>query len=462
MFRSNSMRSLAFVALILAFGICCANTQDQAKQSKDKHVIVVSIDGCRPDFYLSKDFETPILKKLATEGSHAKGVTGVFPSVTYPSHSTIATGVFPDKHMVLSNTLSEEIHGDEREKLRKMLGMPKKDSIWYWKADYLKAKPIWEIVRENGMTSAVVYWPVSIGAKCDYLIPEVFTSKPDLTFKLLLEHCSKKVINGKEIPIIAEISEALGKQGINLDPAKMDGEEHPDKVDEFITAAACYIISTYKPNLTMIHLIQADMAQHATGTQSERTRAAVKNLDALIGKIWRTVEDAGLKSTTTLIVTGDHGFMDCTKRLNLKTELKPIADKVVLMKTGAFYGVYLKKGVDGDEIMRFLKDLQKKKPLFEIIPKDEMKKLRSNPDCFCGISAGENVALDSDKKGDHGYLPSMKQMKTGFIIYGAAAAPGQSVDNVNLVDIAPTVCKILGIKFSGFDGVSVDKLLKND
>lgn len=453
---------LLTVVVTLAVCLSGAAAQDQSKQGKDRHVIIVSIDGCRPDFYLSKDFQTPTLKKMAADGAHANAVTGVFPSVTYPSHSTIATGVYPDKHMVLSNTLTKEINGDERENLRKMLGMPEKDAIWYWKADYLKAKPMWEIVRENGLTSAVVYWPVSIGAKCDYLIPEVFTSKPDLTFKLLLEHCSRKAVNGNEIPIIAEIKDALDKQGVNLDPAKMDGEENPGAVDQFITAAACYLISTYKPNLTMVHLIQADMAQHATGTQSERTLTAVKNLDGLVSIIWGTVEAAGIKSTTTLIVTGDHGFMDCTQTLHLKAELKPIADKITLMKTGAFYGVYLKEGTKGDEIMSFLKEVQKKKPLFEIVPKEDMKKMHSNPDCFCGISAGENVALDSDKKGDHGYLPSMKQMKTGFIIYGAAAAPGQSVDNVNLVDIAPTVCKILGVKFSGFDGVSADKLLKND
>ena len=57
--------------------------------AQEKHVVVVTIDGFRPNFYLEDKWDTPNLKEMKREGAHAHGVDGVFPSVTYPSHTTI-------------------------------------------------------------------------------------------------------------------------------------------------------------------------------------------------------------------------------------------------------------------------------------------------------------------------------------------------------------------------------------
>ncbi len=61
-------------------------------------VVLLSIDGLKPDYILSADangLKVPNLRRLVEEGTYATGVTGVYPTVTYPSHATMVTGVSP-------------------------------------------------------------------------------------------------------------------------------------------------------------------------------------------------------------------------------------------------------------------------------------------------------------------------------------------------------------------------------
>src|SRR5690349_18923591 len=76
-----------------------ANRIRPPSSSTGPKVVLISIDGLRPQFYLPKaqgrenEFEAPTLKKLAAQGARAKAAQTIYPSVTYPSHATIATGV---------------------------------------------------------------------------------------------------------------------------------------------------------------------------------------------------------------------------------------------------------------------------------------------------------------------------------------------------------------------------------
>src|SRR5467141_1841153 len=69
-------------------------------------VLLVSIDGLRPDYLLEADahhLKIPNLRKMLADGAYASGVRGVLPTVTYPSHTTLVTGAAPARHRVCSN-----------------------------------------------------------------------------------------------------------------------------------------------------------------------------------------------------------------------------------------------------------------------------------------------------------------------------------------------------------------------
>lgn len=75
------------IGLLIASQVCEAQEKQEAE-----HVILISVDGFRPDFYLEEKWPAPNLKKMVKEGVSATGVRGIFPSVTYPSHTTLITG----------------------------------------------------------------------------------------------------------------------------------------------------------------------------------------------------------------------------------------------------------------------------------------------------------------------------------------------------------------------------------
>jgi len=108
--RISRKTIIIFLALPLALALApftwdLASEASGHKRRIQHKVVMISIDGLRPDFYLHSGFDTPALKKLKQTGAYAEGVTAVFPTVTYPNHVSLVTGVNPNIHGVLSNTL---------------------------------------------------------------------------------------------------------------------------------------------------------------------------------------------------------------------------------------------------------------------------------------------------------------------------------------------------------------------
>jgi arylsulfatase A-like enzyme len=66
------------------------------------HVLVVSIDGLRPDAIAT--FNAPTLRRLTVEGSYTLAASTITPSKTLPSHTSMLTGLSPEQHGVLWNT----------------------------------------------------------------------------------------------------------------------------------------------------------------------------------------------------------------------------------------------------------------------------------------------------------------------------------------------------------------------
>lgn len=75
---------------------------DPPPTSISRHVVVVSIDGLRPDAIAK--FATPTLQRLIHEGSYTLEASTITPSKTLPSHTSMLTGQGPERHGVLWNT----------------------------------------------------------------------------------------------------------------------------------------------------------------------------------------------------------------------------------------------------------------------------------------------------------------------------------------------------------------------
>lgn len=70
--------------------------------SVSRHIVVVSVDGLRPDAIDA--YAAPTLQRLMREGSYTLAARTILPSKTLPSHTSMLTGQPPERHGVLWNT----------------------------------------------------------------------------------------------------------------------------------------------------------------------------------------------------------------------------------------------------------------------------------------------------------------------------------------------------------------------
>jgi predicted AlkP superfamily pyrophosphatase or phosphodiesterase len=72
--------------------------------SVSRHVMIVSIDGLRPDAI--NQYGAPTLQRLMREGSYTLSGRTIDPSKTLPSHTSMLTGQPPERHGVLWNNVA--------------------------------------------------------------------------------------------------------------------------------------------------------------------------------------------------------------------------------------------------------------------------------------------------------------------------------------------------------------------
>jgi predicted AlkP superfamily pyrophosphatase or phosphodiesterase len=88
--------------LMLAICVLGFTVSAQDDPQKPTHVIVISLDGTRPDAILQAN--TPNLQALAERGAVAWKASTVLPSVTLPAHTSMLTGLSVEQHGVDYNS----------------------------------------------------------------------------------------------------------------------------------------------------------------------------------------------------------------------------------------------------------------------------------------------------------------------------------------------------------------------
>jgi len=202
------------------------------------HVVLISVDGFRPEFYLDERWPAPMLQRMAREGAHARAVRGVMPTVTYPSHTTLVTGAVPARHGILYNQPFEAGGQSGR---------------WYVEHDSIRVPTLWDAVRAAGGTTAAISWPVTVGAPIDWNVPEFWS------------------VRGREGELTGAAAHAAALRSRVTPPGLLEEIEaaalgrFPDfywgrnrSREDAVGAMAGYLIERYRPNLLLVHLNQTD------------------------------------------------------------------------------------------------------------------------------------------------------------------------------------------------------------
>ena len=103
-------RGLAVLALVgLLGGWMPAGRETPPAGAVTDHVIVISIDGLRPDAI--ERFGAKRLQRMLREGAWSLEAQTIYPSKTLPSHTSMLTGVPPEVHGVTWNSDETDVRG---------------------------------------------------------------------------------------------------------------------------------------------------------------------------------------------------------------------------------------------------------------------------------------------------------------------------------------------------------------
>lgn len=427
---------------------------------QDKYLIVISLDALKADD-LDIIKNLPNFSKLINDGSVIKRVKTIYPSLTYPAHTTIVTGKYPKNHKIINN---------------KPFNIKHKNIPWYWYRKYINSTTIYDEAKKNNLTVSSIFWPVSARSSIKYNMPEIFTYN---------KHISQETISLLSGSFLYQLKMFYKYRKMK------DGFKEPE-LDDFGISVACETIKLYKPNLLMVHLLDLDSNRHVHGTNSVNALNALKRHDERIGLLIKTLKYNNLYSKSSIVILGDHGFQDYQKVISLNTLFKKegyiktdenhnILNWSAIAKScdGSSY-IYLKNEDDltlKSNLYNFLCNLSKDHiyGIEKIFNKDELINLGGDSRASFMIEGCEGFAFtdnvcssiesipkpnENESFGTHGYSPMKSSLDTLFIGFGPGFKSNITIDNGNLIDIAPTLAQVLNIPFPPCDGKSIDEIIK--
>jgi predicted AlkP superfamily pyrophosphatase or phosphodiesterase len=455
------LATLLAIALLVVISSHASNLPQKAF-GQARRAIVISLDGLDARYLNQRDqygLKIPTLRRLMSEGTTARGVVSVYPSLTYPAHTTIVTGVPPARHGIFANDLFEPPDG------------PRTGGA-HWFARDIKADTLWDAAARKGLSTGLVSWPVAGGAG-DFNVPEIW--KP----------------GGSSLETRAAIAANARPQGLVEEVERRDAELYrqvtKDESDDMRTRFAEYIIREKRPQLMLIHLFDLDHCEHDYGPFTPEAFAMLEKVDGYVGRILAAAERAGTLGETAVFIVSDHGFRAISKQIQpgvilahaglLKTREEKDAQgrvravvtewRALPYVTGGSCAIILRDPHDRDALTRALfafKDLagqeqsnpsEKGRGLLRIIGAKEVAALGGNTraafmlEAAEGYSFGGNytgeIVTPSRQRGTHGYLPQTPDYHASFIAAGAGIAPRETINIINMTDIGPIIARALGL-----------------
>lgn len=455
MLMIHTLRGWISSTAILLCILLSSLPSDAQSQPSPRRLILISVDGMLPaDSYRPSDhhLKLPNLEKLIQRGCASPGVEAVFPTSTYPNHTTMMTGVPPAVHQVVSNTPLDP--------------MGLEAGGWYYYAEQIAAETLYQAARKAQLKTAAVSWPVTVGAKIDYLLPEYH---PVMTRE------------------DREMMHVLSTPGLFEESEKVAAAYAPVMGDAWRTAAFIHIMETRNPDLMLLHLSGVDAIQHRYGPHSRESHAELEKIDGYLGQILQAVEKSDRAADTEWMIVSDHGFMSYTRKMNPMVALRDaglittdsrgrVTGWKVFMRNAsgsAFFEVRDKN--DAQSIAKATKIIQElaKDPangIDKVYTPSEIQAKGADPEAFLAIGAARGFVFGSELNGSlvvetplggaHGYDPLLPELHSSLILAGSDVPACTSLEGARMIDIAPTAAALLGISMPSAQGVVLDKIHK--
>jgi predicted AlkP superfamily pyrophosphatase or phosphodiesterase len=415
-------------------------------------VLMISIDGLRPGDVQDAEqrgLKISNLTAMETNGAYAQTVTGVMPTLTYPSHTTLMTGVSPAKHGIANNLTFDPFNRNQ--------------AGWYWYSEDINVPTLWDAAHRAHLKTVNVHWPVSVGANSiDLNLPQIWCTGTNDDRKLLRALATTG--------LIGRLEASLGPYADGIDES-VEGDEKRERFAETLMIRE-------KPGFSTVYFTGLDHIQHVFGPDTPQAHNALERIDTAVGKLVAAARDA--QPGIIVVIVSDHGFAPITKDVNLIGAFMQagllkidIPKKAVISWdaepwfAGGSAAIVLAHPEDSAlraKVEAFLAKLKADPDLgiADIYGSDQLARMGASPEAqyFVNFHIGFEMGRDpfapivgpSVLKGMHGYAPSAPEMKSTFIVSGPGLKAHGSLGDIDMRDIAPTVAHLLGASLATADG----------
>ncbi len=247
-------------------------TKKQAMNNANRKLIFLSVPGLRE----SDLAKMPQLTQLIQGGSRSR-LAHSFPCVTWPSQANMLTGKLPDQHGVIANGFYWRDSG--------------KVEMWTAWNDVIQQPQIWDVLKQQGKSSAAWFPMLSKGCGADYVCMPAPIHQPDGSEDLWC-YTKPQVFYG-------ELLEELGHFPLQHFWGPLANIRSSAWIVESAVAAA----KNFHPDFFYIYLPHLDYAAQKDGPDSDSAQTALQELDEWVGKLADQMHTAYASDLTWIIAS---------------------------------------------------------------------------------------------------------------------------------------------------------------
>lgn len=367
-------------------------------------VILISLDGFMPA-YLDR-VDTPNLDRLASTGVKAEALITSFPTKTFPNHYTMVTGLHPANHGIISNNMYDA-------RMDASFSLSNRDAI----ADsrWWGGEPLWVTAEKQGLVSATFFWP------------------------------------GSE----AEIQGVRPTYWLEYQGSYPD-EERVDQVLGWLDLPAAD-----RPRFVTLYFSDVDSRGHRHGPESAEVERAVRDVDALIGRLLEGLDARDALGAVNVIIVSDHGMAETSpdRVIILDDYLNPrdlhIIDHSPVMMAEP-KSISVAEAIDALRLAPHLSVYHR-----DSLPErwhfhghDRIPSVIAVADEGWSISTRSYFQRNRDRYegGAHGYPPEVRSMDGIFIAAGPALRNGMVVEPFSNIHLYNLMAAMLDLEAAPNDG----------
>jgi arylsulfatase A-like enzyme len=364
-------------------------------------VILLSWDGTRWDY--PDRGKLPPLERMARDGVRAERLIPVFPTSTFPNHVSLATGAHVDRHGIVGNVF----HDPER-------GLYRYSSD----ASFIEAEPLWVAAERQGIRTASFFWVCS----------ETDWRGAGTTYR--------------RAPFSDEIPES-------------------EKVDQIL--AWLDLPENGRPRLILSWWHGADGEGHSVGPDHPDVTEALTAQDAELARLLAELDRRDAWAHTTLLIVSDHGMARVEETVDPGEALDDAGIAGHVSPLGGFGYIELENEADLTRALEALAGVEGIEAYASSALPEALRARHATRTGHITVVATPPHALWRPRAlgtrlyvavrglfggvfGMHGYPPDHPDMHAVFFAMGRGVPGDLELGAVRVIDVAPTVSRLLGIE----------------